>query len=260
MIKKRSALRSTGRELDLVVRPVRARAAGALLELRRGADNALIARGELHGKRACLRVPVRHGAIVRRALPGLRARLGIARIALRAVPVPDAVRSSVRTPSFALPADYGSERELPRQREPRELISVGSDVAGREAWLEPRAARAWQRMRHAARADGVELQLVSAYRSIAYQRRLLARKLAQGRTLDDLLRVNAAPGFSEHHSGRAIDITTPGSPPVEPDFEQTVAFAWLREHAGRYGFVLSFPEGNPHGIAYEPWHWCYSAR
>ncbi|MGO4780892.1 D-alanyl-D-alanine carboxypeptidase family protein, partial [Lysobacter sp. 2RAB21] len=39
--------------------------------------------------------------------------------------------------------------------------------------------------------------------------------------------------------------------------EHTGAFAWLREQAGGYGFVMSYPRGNPHGIVYEPWHWRY---
>jgi D-alanyl-D-alanine carboxypeptidase len=112
-------------------------------------------------------------------------------------------------------------------------------------------------MRDAARADGVELLLVSAYRSVVYQTVLVQRKLARGLTLDEILRVNAAPGYSEHHSGRALDVTTPGSPPAEESFEATPAFAWLMRRASEFGFRLSYPRGNPHGILYEPWHWFF---
>ncbi|HVT32680.1 MAG TPA: D-alanyl-D-alanine carboxypeptidase family protein, partial [Rhodanobacteraceae bacterium] len=38
------------------------------------------------------------------------------------------------------------------------------------------------------------------------------------------------------------------------------AFAWLKRHASRFGFRLSYPRRNRHGIAYEPWHWCWHAR
>lgn len=73
--------------------------------------------------------------------------------------------------------------------------------------------------------------------------------------MQEILNVNAAPGYSEHHGGRALDIGTPGEPPAEESFEHTPAFAWLTRHAGDFGFVMSYPRGNPHGIVYEPWHW-----
>jgi zinc D-Ala-D-Ala carboxypeptidase len=69
--------------------------------------------------------------------------------------------------------------------------------------------------------------------------------------------VNAAPGYSEHHAGRAIDVATPSSRPLEQEFESTDAFRWLAAHADAFGFRLSFPRDNRHGIAYEPWHYCY---
>ena len=87
------------------------------------------------------------------------------------------------------------------------------------------------------------------------ERRILARKRARGLGVDEILTVNAAPGFSEHHGGRALDIGTPGEPPAEDSFERTAAFDWLRAHAGAHGFTMSYPRDNPHGIVYEPWHW-----
>ncbi len=101
----------------------------------------------------------------------------------------------------------------------------------------------------------IELLLVSAFRSVDYQRSIFDRKLAQGVPLDDILRVNAAPGYSEHHTGRAVDIATRGCPPLTEAFETTDAFEWLTRNAGRFGFEMSYPRDNPYGIAYEPWHW-----
>ena len=75
----------------------------------------------------------------------------------------------------------------------------------------------------------------------------------------EILQVNAAPGYSEHHGGEALDIGTPGEPPAEESFETTPAFAWLSQHAARHGFSLSYPRDNPHGIVYEPWHWRFRA-
>jgi D-alanyl-D-alanine carboxypeptidase len=110
-------------------------------------------------------------------------------------------------------------------------------------------------MQAAAMRDGVVLEAISGYRSHDYQLGIFERKLARGLSVDDILTVNAAPGYSEHHSGHALDIGTLDEPPAEESFENTAAFAWLRENAGGYGFVMSYPRDNPHGIVYEPWHW-----
>lgn len=161
--------------------------------------------------------------------------------------------------AFALgvPRDYGRARDLRRVREPIRLAFAGFDIHDRPQWLQPSVARAWFGMRHAAAADQVELQLVSAFRSVEYQLGILRRKRARGSAIDDILRVSAAPGYSEHHSGRALDLTTPGFAALEEEFEHSPAFAWLQRHAPRFRFALSFPRGNRHGIAYEPWHWCW---
>ena len=102
------------------------------------------------------------------------------------------------------------------------------------------------------------LDAISGYRSHDYQLGIFERKLGRGQSVDEILAVNAAPGFSEHHSGRALDIGTPGEPPAEDTFEATAAFGWLRDNAAADGFVLSYPRDNPHGIAYEPWHWRFT--
>ncbi|TCW33559.1 M15 family metallopeptidase [Gulbenkiania mobilis] len=138
-----------------------------------------------------------------------------------------------------------------------ELVTADTGADGRVFQLLPEAATAWQAMKAAAAADGVGLFLVSAFRSVARQQEIVTAKLARGQALEDILRVSAAPGFSEHHGGRAIDIGTPGSPLLEEVFETTAAFAWLCRHAGRFGFAMSYPRDNPQGFLYEPWHWCH---
>ncbi len=112
-------------------------------------------------------------------------------------------------------------------------------------------------MRLHAAQDGIALDAISGFRSHAYQLGIFERKLARGLSVAEILKVNAAPGFSEHHSGHALDIGTPGDAPAEESFEATDAFAWLQANAGRHGFQLSYPRDNPHGIVYEPWHWCW---
>lgn len=159
--------------------------------------------------------------------------------------------------ALGVPADYGRTRGLSVVREPARLLTIGRDIHAREQWLTPRAARAWQRMRAQAASDRVELQVVSAFRSADYQLGIVQRKLERGLSMDAILYVSAAPGFSEHHSGRALDLTTPGYAALEEEFEQSPAFAWLQRNATEFGFGLSYPRGNPHQISYEPWHWCW---
>ena len=143
----------------------------------------------------------------------------------------------------------------PRFTDAAALTSIGPDRLGREAWLEPNTARAWQAMRAAAAAAGVTLWVASAFRSIARQEEIVTAKLRRGLTWEQILAVSAYPGFSEHHTGTAIDITTPDCPNLVEEFESTAAFRWLDRHARGFGFALSYPRGNPYSVVYEPWHW-----
>lgn len=142
-------------------------------------------------------------------------------------------------------------------REATELVSVGTDIYGRDQRLTPGAAAAWQRMKAAAEQEGVTLQMVSAFRSVEYQRKIVERKLAAGQTLEQILRVSAAPGFSEHHTGRAMDITAPECKPLTEEFERTAGFAWLTRRAKDFGFTMTYPRNNRFGVIYEPWHWTF---
>lgn len=148
-------------------------------------------------------------------------------------------------------------RRLRIVAEARRLVPVGVGTDGRDKFLAPVTARAWRSLCAAAARDGVVLELVSGFRSIAFQAALIRQKLARGDAIADILRINAPPGYSEHHSGHALDIGTPGCGVLDVAFEQTEAFAWLRQHAKTFRFHLSYPPDNPQGFLYEPWHWCH---
>jgi zinc D-Ala-D-Ala carboxypeptidase len=150
-------------------------------------------------------------------------------------------------------------RSLALCEEASDLVAAEIDGNGTEHRLVPAAATAWRAMKAAASSDGVTLQIVSAFRSVERQTEIIRRKLQAGISLPEILAVSAPPGFSEHHSGRAIDITTTGVRPLEQEFDGTAAFQWLSRSAGSFGFILSYPRNNQHGYLYEPWHWCYRA-
>lgn len=163
---------------------------------------------------------------------------------------------------LGIPRDYASTRKLTLHVEADEttLIEIGRNDEGRPIRLTPPAADAWRRMQAAARQDEITLVPVSGFRSVARQVEIIRDKLDAGNRLADILRYVAAPGFSEHHTGNALDIGSPEHIELDEDFARTAAFDWLRRHAPQFGFLLSYPPGNSSGIGYEPWHWCWHAK
>ncbi|MFS8855554.1 D-alanyl-D-alanine carboxypeptidase family protein [Synechococcus sp. H55.2] len=141
---------------------------------------------------------------------------------------------------------------------PADSLRVVGSYHGREVRLRQAAAESYLRMSAAAQADGIRLVPISGFRSIAEQE-FLFFQLAQSRALrpEERAALSAPPGYSEHHTGYAIDIGDARFPQwdTQEAFETTPAFRWLEKNAARFGFELSFPRGNPQGVSYEPWHW-----
>lgn len=160
---------------------------------------------------------------------------------------------------LGIPAGYATQHKLVPLPEGKALVQVPRDVYGRKVEMVAPAAAALKRMFAAAARDGVKLETVSAFRSISYQTGLIRRKLKAGMSIQKALSINAVPGYSEHQTGCAIDLTTPGVPAADGSFGQSKAFTWLQRHGATYGFHLSFPPGNKYGYEYEPWHWRYIA-
>jgi D-alanyl-D-alanine carboxypeptidase len=159
---------------------------------------------------------------------------------------------------LGIPRDYALGGRLPYFADATELVDIGPNLVGRMQRLTPRAASLWQGMQSAAREDGVTLLIVSGYRSFDYQAELIRKKLVAGQPIDDILRVNAAPGYSQHHTGGAVDVATPGTRPLTEEFEDSAAFAWLERRAGEFGFSMTYPRDNAYGFVFEPWHWAQS--
>lgn len=159
--------------------------------------------------------------------------------------------------SLGISLDTIASRSLVLYPEAAELVVAETGENGREHLLVPAAARAWSALRQAAQADRVAITIVSAFRSVERQAEIVRAKLARGQSIDEILSVSAPPGYSEHHTGRAVDLTTEGVRPLEVEFEGTAAFEWLSGNAERFGFFLSYPRQNPYGYLYEPWHWCF---
>jgi D-alanyl-D-alanine carboxypeptidase len=103
-----------------------------------------------------------------------------------------------------------------------------------------------------AKDDEIELWVVSAYRSFDEQAILKGRYLVTyGSGANEF---SADQGFSEHQLGTTVDFTTSGIGGGLAGFGNTEAYQWLLDNAHKYGFVLSYPDGNGYYV-YEPWHW-----
>ena len=120
-------------------------------------------------------------------------------------------------------------------------------------------AEAFKEMKKEAKKEGVKLKVVSGYRSSHYQIQVFRCKFEGKYPTDEQmkarLKYSAPSGFSEHHTGLAVDINE-----TEDWFKDTKEYTWLCEHAKEYGFELSFPENNSQGLGFEPWHWRYVGK
>ncbi|MEM6500379.1 MAG: M15 family metallopeptidase [Cyanobacteria bacterium P01_C01_bin.89] len=145
---------------------------------------------------------------------------------------------------------------LPYEEAPEDdLVAISADGL---FLLRSAAAESFRELDQAARRDGISLAMISAFRSIAQQQQVFFDIKANRRqTPDERAEVSAPPGYSEHHTGYAIDLGDAAVPSVNlsESFEDTRAFEWLDRNAVQFNFELSFPRDNVQGIAYEPWHW-----
>jgi len=109
-------------------------------------------------------------------------------------------------------------------------------------------------MMRSAKADGVPLLILSAYRSFGEQSAVkTGYKVTYGTGTAN--KFSADQGYSEHQLGSTVDFVTPENPAsLSTSFSTSPQYRWLLEHAHEYGFVISYPEDNTH-FQFEPWHW-----
>jgi D-alanyl-D-alanine carboxypeptidase len=168
-------------------------------------------------------------------------------------------------PDLLTPVNERRGQALPSGYEPPDLTAIPQQwmIPGRTGErLRAEALVALLEMFEAAREEGHDIRVLSAYRSYATQERVFAARV-QRRGEAAAARFVARPGYSEHQLGTTVDLTT-----VRIGYELRRGFGaeppglWLGEHAHRFGFALSFPEGTEEitGIGFEPWHYRYIGR
>ena len=150
------------------------------------------------------------------------------------------------------------------------------ELVGENINLRPEAYEAFVRMKRAAYQDGIDIKVVSSYRSYDRQRAIFERKYIeytdQGmeplEAIDKIIEYSTIPGTSRHHWGTDADLID-ASKPAEGDLLDPDKFAegqpfydfkkWMDAHSEEYGFYLVY---NDHprrrGFKYEPWHYSYA--
>ena len=152
----------------------------------------------------------------------------------------------------ALPADY-----VPKLVEPQ--VNHCQPTGSHKRYMRAEAAAALEEMFAAAKADGYDLWVKTAYRSYKNQYDTYTWML-QYRGVQEAVYYHAIPGTSEHQTGLAVDIVCEASK-YENDlsFERTKEYTWLKDNCYKYGFTLRYLKGMEHitGYNYEPWHYRY---
>jgi D-alanyl-D-alanine carboxypeptidase len=191
---------------------------------------------------------------------GLLALAGVGSIALALLSRPAKTPVVAVSPSI-VPSPPPIENILGHLPYPEASLSTLSPIsADGGIRLRTPAARSFLAMQNSARLVGVILVPISGFRSKVDQERLFFGVKAQrNQETRKRAEVSAPPGYSEHHTGYAVDIGDGRMPAthLHPHFDKTSAFIWLKNHAAQYSFELSFPRDNAQGISYEPWHWRY---
>ena len=163
-----------------------------------------------------------------------------------------------RVPVGADPIYVPEPLELAATDVPDSLVELPVPPASRPGLeVTPATGRALQRLVTAARGDGVELRVISAYRSYGRQQRLYERAIERHGPDQ---RWVAEPGTSEHQLGTTVDFADAAlDHAVEPSFGDTPEGRWLARHAEDFGFVRSYTEANQGRTGYrpEPWHYRY---
>ena len=176
------------------------------------------------------------------------------------------------------PLDYGVKTPYAGELEsvPSDLVKISGQQyieAGEQKILDDkyvprRIFEAYTDMNSAFITDHPDRKLLvlACYRSPAYQAVVFINWLTNNYHGDiaETIRQVSPPNYSQHTiaSKAAIDFkTVDGSPSDErpEDFNDTIEYAWLREHAKRFGFYESWPEGNEFNMRAEPWHWQFRA-
>lgn len=144
---------------------------------------------------------------------------------------------------------------LPKNYKPNDVVNIRNWYAYGENSAREEVYDHFIDMFNDAKEKGLMLIINSGYRDYELQNDLYEDyKYEYGEDVD---KVAARPGYSEHQTGLCLDISNEYA--VMEEFETTDEFRWMQENAHKYGFILRYPKGKEiiTGYDYESWHYRY---
>ena len=154
------------------------------------------------------------------------------------------------------------ENALNLDYEPNDLVKVNVESTKDNIYMSEIAAENLENMFKAAKEDGINLYIVSGYRSSSYQNNLYYSSLKRrGREYTE--KYVAQANHSEHQTGLAADISSESiGYKLISAFEHTEEGRWLDKNAYKYGFILRYKKDRIEdtGYGFEPWHFRYVGK
>ncbi|MBR3523465.1 MAG: M15 family metallopeptidase [Bacilli bacterium] len=154
------------------------------------------------------------------------------------------------------------KNKLPNNWEELVELETAKDAWGDDVQVEKKALEQFYKLQKDLLAEGIDIELDSIYRSVAEQQDLWDRWTVE-KGEEYVKTYVAVPGYSEHHTGLAIDVCLKIDGEIVADNEEMIAnkeiFAKVHAKLADYGFILRYPEGKKDitGYDYEPWHFRY---
>ncbi|KAF1305271.1 M15 family metallopeptidase [Enterococcus saccharolyticus] len=219
---------------------------------------------------------------------GIAVIYGINRVVTK---LPEEPETSERTNNKAMPSEekeHKKQSDLPDGKvKDWNLLLVGPkhplekdfpdenfmEIKGTPMQLDKRVIQAYEDLSQAANDAGFPLAIVSAYRSVSYQEQVFQQNvdlcMSQGMTKEEAIAKTketiTEPGYSEHHTGLAIDIVDEHwqmnypKEILDEEFGESEGGKWLAKHAREFGFIVRYPKDKESitQITYEPWHFRY---
>lgn len=145
---------------------------------------------------------------------------------------------------------------LPSDFQPEDLVLMENE--SKELYLREDAYQAYLEMREAMAKLDLKIEAISGFRGYNTQSRLYNKYVDEhGQTEADTF--SARPGHSGHQTGLVVDVSN--TKLVFTDFGKTEEYAWVKDNAHRYGFIVRYKD-NPEltGYQVEPWHLRYVGK
>ena len=152
--------------------------------------------------------------------------------------------------------------KLPDDWESKVVLEEAENIYGETFLVEKKALKSFLALREELLEEGIDIELDSTYRSVAEQQELWDDWTVEYGE-DYVKKYVAVPGYSEHHTGLAIDVCLEKDGVRIDDNDDMIAeveiFAEVHKHLADHGFILRYPEGKEDitGYSYEPWHFRY---